>query len=393
MKRFSANYIFPVNGHPIKNGIVVVNDNNIIVDVIDPKGDVLELESMEFHNGVIVPGFVNAHCHIELSHLKKKLDNSAEGIAGFVSQIRTLRASTEFEIQKSIKQALSALDDNGTVAVGDICNTTDSFLLKQTSKIYFHSFIEVFGLLPSEAELRYQNAKSLLNDALLVNKSSSLTPHATYSISDKLWNFISNELSKTESTVSIHYGESMQEYAFLKDRTGVLAENFKDLGIADGIASNTTPFEIVKKYLPKQNPTLFIHNTFVQRDEIKSIMSHFKSPFFVLCPSSNLFIEGKLPNVPLFIEEGACLAIGTDSFASSNTLSVFDQILILLERFPILTFNEVNRWATLNGAKALNIESVFGSFEKGKKPGLNLITNFDFGQMRPMAQSRVKRLI
>jgi cytosine/adenosine deaminase-related metal-dependent hydrolase len=269
----------------------------------------------------------------------------------------------------------------------------DSFSPKQSSKLHFHNFIELFGLLPDDAEFRLDNAKNILNIASKSNKSNSLTPHATYSISNKLWDLISKELKRSNSIVSIHYGESQQEYNFLKDQSGALAENFKVLGIANGIEFRTSPLEIVKTYLPKQNPTLFIHNTFAQRAEIEAIKSHFEKPYVVLCPSSNLFIEGRIPDVLMIKGTGACIALGTDSYASSNTLSVFDQAKILLEKIPGLNFNEVIQWATLNGAKALGVEHIYGSFEKGKKPGLNLITNFDFNQMKPTSQSRVKRLI
>ncbi len=393
MKLFSANYIFPVNSVPIKNGIIVLDDNNYVVEIIDPKGDCLELESMEFHNGIIVPGFVNTHCHLELSHLKNKLGNVNKGIAGFVSQIRALRVSSEEEIKSAIKQGIQTLEQNGTVAVGDICNTSDSFSVKQLSKLHFHNFIELFGLLADDAEFRFINAKNILNEALLSNKTNSLSPHAAYSISNRLWKLINEELKKSNSIVSIHYGESQQEYDFLLNRSGSLAESFMALGIADGIASKTTPFNIIKEYIPKHNPILFIHNTFAQRNEILDIISYFDKPFFILCPSSNLFIEDRLPDVLMLRESGACVALGTDSYASSNTLSIFEQTKIIMEKFPDVPFNEIMQWATYNGAKALGVEHIYGSFEKGKKPGLNLITNIDFSQMKPTSQSRVKRLV
>jgi cytosine/adenosine deaminase-related metal-dependent hydrolase len=113
----------------------------------------------------------------------------------------------------------------------------------------------------------------------------------------------------------------------------------------------------------------------------------------VLCPSSNLFIEGVLPDVQMIASTGVNIALGTDSYASSNTVSVFDQMMILLEHFPFLTFDEVLKWATLNGAKALNFETIIGSLEEGKRPGLNLITHFDFTSMKPTPLSRSKRLI
>lgn len=393
MRRFSANYIFPVNGLPIKNGIIELDSNNTIVNVIDPAGEAKEYSSMEFHNGVIVPGFVNAHCHIELSHLKGRLDQN-QGIAGFVSQIRNLRNVESSIVQDSIKQAISTLYLNGTVAVGDICNTTDTLSEKAKSNIYFYNFIELFGLNSSDAREKIDSSLNLLNSFQSASSgSSSLTPHSTYSISDKLWNLIAFELDKNPSLVSIHYGESDQEYSLLKNLNGILADNFKMLGIPINLPDCKSPLEVVKRFIPKNAKTLFVHNTFSTENEVRELISHFDNPSFVLCPASNLFIEGRLPNIPMLVEQGAYLALGTDSYASSNSLSVFDQMQILLEHFPTISFSEILKWGTINGARALNIESKIGSFEKSKHPGLNLITNFDFGSMKPTRDSRVRRLV
>lgn len=392
MRRFSANYIYPVSGSIIRNGIVVLDNDNTVVDVVDPKGNEIEYESMEFHNGIIVPGFVNAHCHIELSHLKGRLASS-DGIAGFVTQIRNQRSDDESLISSAIKLAIADLEMNGTVAVGDICNTSHTANEKQRSNIYFHNFIELFGINANEAHERFKSGKELL-DRFYSNKGSkSLTPHSTYSISDKLWALISNELGKSSSLVSIHYGESIQEYSILKDGTGQLADSFKALNIPINLPKRFTPFEVVEQYIPKGSRLLLIHNTFSTTEEVQKLIQYFEEPYFVICPASNLFIEGKLPNIPMLLKQGANIALGTDSLASSNTLSVFDQILVILDKFPAISFSDAIRWATLNGANALNIGSLYGSFEMGKKPGLNLITDFDFGQMKPTAKSRVRRLI
>ena len=392
MQRFSANYIFPVNGTPIRNGVVVLDNNNFVVDVIDPKGKEKELASMEFHNGVIVPGFVNAHCHIELSHLKGRLHQS-KGITGFVSQVRELRRREPKEVEFSIKQAISTLAINGTVAVGDICNTIDSLNAKLNSGIYFHNFIELFGLNPNDAREKIGLSLEVLERFQSNLKGSeSITPHSTYSISEDLWRLINSHLVKNPSVVSIHYGESIQEYSILKDRSGLLAENFKALGILINLPDCDSPLEVVKQFIPKSSKVLFVHNTYSSENEIQQLLNHFEEPFFVICPTSNLFIEEKLPDIPMLTRQGATLALGTDSYASSNTLSVFDQMVILLDKFPSVTFTDAIRWATLNGAKALSIDSIYGSFNIGKKPGLNLITDFDFKSMRPSPNSRVKRL-
>jgi len=391
MHRFSANYIYPIKGAPIRNGVIVLDNNKKVVDIIDPKGKEKEFESMEFYNGVIVPGFVNAHCHLELSHLKGKLEPST-GISSFVTQIRNRRVADNYEIRQSVKHAISELEKNGTVAIGDICNTSDTFDEKLKSDIYFHNFVEIFGLDSAYANEKINSSIKLLNSIISTKGYKSLTPHSTYSISDSLWQLINAELVKNNSVVSIHYGESLQEYAILKDSSGLLADNFKALGIPINLPNCSSPFEVVKKYIPKFSKLLLIHNTFSTREEVQQLIYHFEEPYFVLCPSSNLFIEDKLPDLSMLIELGANIAIGTDSFASSNTLSVLDQLNILLNKFPFLSFAEAIKWATLNGAKALSVDSIYGSFETGKSPGLNLITNFDFGSMKPTAGSRVTRI-
>jgi len=343
MRRFSANYIFPICKPPIKNGIVVIDNNDTIVEVIDPKGNIEELASMEFYNGILVPGFVNSHCHLELSHLKGKIKNS-KGIAGFVSQIRNLRDVTKKEINESIKSALIDESNNGIVAIGDICNTTDTIEFKISSKILFYNFIEQFGLSNESGSERFNQSLELLSKFLNLSVNSSIVPHSTYSLSEVLWELINEEIKKNQQVVSIHFAESKQEYELLLNKSGLLAENFNKLGISLNLPNCKTPVEIVERYLPKESKVLFIHNTFASKDEIKQLSAHFTNPFFILCPSSNLFIEGCLPDVPMIAEIGVNIALGTDSYASSDTLSIFDQMMILLKAFPSLTFNEVLRW-------------------------------------------------
>ncbi len=392
IRRFTANYIFPIVRLPIKNGILGIDENGYIEEIIDQGSNIEELPSTEYHNGVIVPGFVNTHCHLELSHLRNSLKKST-GIAGFVSQIRGMRNAESLDIKKSIKEATQNLKTSGIVAVGDICNTSYTIEIKKESDILFHNFIEQFGLVSENAIEKYNQSKELLN--LFDNstkKSSSITPHSTYSISDELWSLIRKEFTSSDIPISIHYGESNQEYILLRDHSGPLAQNFKELGIPLNLPNCESPFEVVTKYLPKESKVLFVHNTYASKEEIQKLAEHFKESFFVLCPSSNQFIEGVLPNVPMIVETGVNIAIGTDSYASSETISVFDQMMILLQEFPSISFAEVLKWSTLTGAKALNFEGKVGSFEVGKRPGLNLITNFDFTLMRPTSKSRIKKL-
>jgi aminodeoxyfutalosine deaminase len=140
---------------------------------------------------------------------------------------------------------------------------------------------------------------------------------------------------------------------------------------------------------------LLVHNTFTKKEdleELKKIHSA-ENTFLVLCPNSNLYIENQLPPVSLFREEELNICLGTDSLASNHELSVLSELITLQLYFPELKLFDLLQWATLNGAKALQVDDTFGSFEAGKKPGVNLISGIDFKMMKLTKQSKVKRLI
>lgn len=399
MQRFSANYIFPINQAPIRNGIVEVADDGVILRVFHPGNSPKEIHSTEFYNGVIVPGFVNAHCHLELSHLRGKIPRNL-GIAGFIKAI-TEQRETELDaqdpkklVEKAIVGAIHEMKQTGTVAVGDISNSTDTLLPKLQSDIYFHNFIEVFGLNPEEAQSTFESYLEVYKSfKSRFSNSTSLTPHSPYSISQPLWEKISEFIGKSKELVSIHYAESAAEYQFLQNGTGPLSDRYQSAGIPFCKPHGLTPGEVVSRYVTQACKVMFIHNTFAAARELEELAALYPQVTLVTCPESNMLIEGKLPNLTEFLASNLSIAIGTDSLASASSLSMLDQMNIVLQHFPQLSFNEVLCWATLNGANGLGISNMFGSIEPGKKPGLVLITGFDFQNMRTTPQSLVKKLI
>lgn len=393
MRRFSANYVLPVTCLPIKNGIVEVDNNGEIISIVDPGREFKEIHSTEFHNGVIVPGFVNAHCHLELSHLKGQV-KSASGIAGFIKAVTEYRINDSEVIEKAIQIAIREIELTGTVAIGDICNTLDTFFLKSRSSIFFHNFIEVFGINPLASERIIENAIEIMDSFQgLQNGATSLTPHSTYSLSNELWDRLRNQINKSDFPVSIHYAESLPEFEYLINGKGPLMERYKLLNIPFDAPLGLTPFKVVTDNINHDKDVLLIHNTFASVDELVDINRIFRNATFVTCPESNLIIEGKLPDLVAMYRQGLRIAVGTDSLASTTSLSMLYHIKLLQEHFPDIPFSEVLKWSTLNGAEALNVSDRFGSIEIGKAPGLNLITNFDFDKMCPRANSEVRRLI
>lgn len=393
MRRYSANYVFPISQPPIKNGIVEVDDNGVILQVINPGSVFKEIHSTEFHSGVIVPGFVNAHCHLELSHLLGQFPQGL-GIAGFIKAVSEKRLSDQNSVSNAISKAIKELELTGTIAVGDICNTTETLDAKSKSKIHFHNFIEVFGVNPCNADKIFENALRIKREfEHHFPNSTSVTPHSTYSLSDNLWSRISNEFQSSTLPVSIHFAESLSEYEFLKDGKGAILERYKLLNVPFNTPNGLTPSTVIYNHIDSNKSILLIHNTCASIDELSQIGKHYRKATFVTCPESNLHIEGKLPELTAMHKAGLRIAVGTDSLASATTLSMLHHINLLLNNFKEIPFADILKWATLNGAEALNIDDKFGSLEVGKAPGLNLISNFDFNSINPQVNSSIKRLV
>jgi cytosine/adenosine deaminase-related metal-dependent hydrolase len=391
-KKISADWIFPISSPPIKNGILVFDEKGEILELIDPKVATKIPADTEKLNGLLCPGFVNTHCHLELSWMKGKIPGQT-GLGEFVINVqKTKQEVQKNEIVESVLLADQEMRKNGIVAVGDISNTDFSFETKAGSSIYYHSFIEIYASIPEMAEEKFSRAKSIFN--LLTSKfklSGSVTPHATYSVSEPLFGLIKQHAEEHNSILSIHHQEAFDENLFFLNKTGWIVENMKKLGIdyswfePDG----KSPLESIGQFLPLTNPLLLVHNTFSRETDVKFARSKFKNLFWGLCPNANLYIENQLPDIPLFIREKLKLTIGTDSLASNHRLSVLEEIKTIARVFPKTSLEELLQWACINGAEFLGIDGQFGSFEKGKTPGINLITGISNAEPKLTPNSKV----
>ncbi|MFV0266097.1 MAG: amidohydrolase family protein, partial [Draconibacterium sp.] len=111
------------------------------------------------------------------------------------------------------------------------------------------------------------------------------------------------------------------------------------------------------------------------------------------CPGSNLFIENALPPVELFRKHRMNICLGTDSLASNTALSILKEMITLQQHFPDIQLEELISWACVNGAEALHISDTFGSFDAGKKPGVNLLTDVQLKNLQLTEHTKVKRLL
>jgi cytosine/adenosine deaminase-related metal-dependent hydrolase len=341
-------------------------------------------EGIEVLDGWISPGFVNCHCHLELSHLKGRIPMNT-GLVDFVLSVMGSRAAAREEIQEAIEEAETEMLAAGIVAVGDICNTPDTLQQKSARRMAYYHFIELAGWVPSQAAGRFDAGSMLYRQFAQMEGNDhhlSISPHAPYSVSAALWDLLKPGFA--EKTVSIHNQETAAEDAFFISKKGGLTCLYEKMKV-DNQHFSPPGTTSLTHYLPELRAArniLLIHNTYTSADDIARAAGFSPTLFFCVCPNANLYIENRLPDIPAMIRAGGQLVIGTDSLASNRQLSVLEEMKTVKKQFPEIETGRILQWATSAGAKALQLEEKLGDFKPGKKPG---IIRIDAGKEDPLA--------
>lgn len=353
------------------DSLLILDDKAKLVEIV--KENTIEPGKIEKLSGIITPGFVNAHCHTELSHLKDKIPQKT-GLPGFGKKIIVLRNSfRKEEIKEQTFEADKEMLANGIVAVGDICNTADSFEMKAGSKIFYHSFIELLGLNPGRANDSFKAGTDLLDQLRNFGIAGSLAPHAPYSTSNDLIRKISEFNAANNFTGSIHNQESPEEDKFFTQREGGFADLYEFLQM--DISWFKPPQSSSLKYYAHallEQRSILVHNTFTKTQDIEYVKD--KNIYWCFCPNANKYIEDALPDLNLFSAQKEKICFGTDSLASNTQLNLLSEVNNITE-YCDLNLEDILKSLTSVGADALNISANYGTLIPGKNTGLNLISD------------------
>ena len=339
--------------------------------------------------GILSPGFVNAHCHLELSHLKGLIPEGT-GMAGFITQLQGLRAQFEVpEIKAAAQQAVDDMAGRGIVAVADICNGLHSLPAKIAHpELHFHNFIEVFGMKPDQAQAILERALPL---AKAFGPHSSITLHAPYSISRTLRDSVHKYARAREWRQSIHLLESEEERLLFSDLSGPLMDFLRSIGAPFQAHHFDSPIDFVLEGLPEKNPSLLVHCTELESEEMDAIVERLPNAYFVLCPAANWYIHRTLPNATVFARYPDRICIGTDSLASNTQLDIVHELTLLQENFG-LPSSLLLQWATSNGALALGLPEEEFRIGVGSKPRLIHLSGVSESNPRFHKDVKVKRI-
>lgn len=351
------------------NHVLITDENAVVKDIVNEAEAGDDIEQV---TGILSPGLINTHCHLELSHLKGKIPQQT-GLVDFVQHVMKNRVASDVQKQESIKSAVKEMYENGIVAVGDICNTTDTIQEKTHSPIYWHNFVEVSGFIDATANTRFSAAQEVaqgfINSSIL---PATITPHAPYSVSKSLFEII-NETEES-SLISIHNQETASEDEFFLHGTGKMRELYKTMGldISSFNATQKSSFQTWLPYFNRKQSIVSVHNSFFTDNDWQFAQEYSAQNqlYFCICINANIYIENTLPPIEMLMKKGAIIVIGTDSLASNHSLNLMDELNSIRSHFPEIELSELLKFCTINGAKALGISNKFGSFEKGKQPGL-----------------------
>ena len=380
MRRIAAKYLYVLDGcDPVENGFVEVEDDGTVIRT--GKSEDIASEPY-FWDGAVTPGFVNAHCHIELSHLKGKF-RKGSGMAGFIDQINALRDSSSREDRiRMLSEEMDRMWKSGVSAMADISNCNDSLAVKSVSPMYTRTFIEVFGTEPEDCANVIENARNLRREAVEYGLDASITPHACYTMSPQLVTASAAEGLST-GYLSYHSQESPQEEEMIAAGTGELAENRRRAGMSTPpVTGRPSLMYFMDRLLavhaaPFDEHVLLVHNVCLTEEAAKAALEVLHNAFWAVCPLSNIFIHNALPPVSLMRKLGLDICIGTDSLSSNDDLDMVREIYCLQDNFPDVPAGEILAWACLNGARFLGKEAKLGTLLPGRCPGIVGISDVD----------------
>jgi aminodeoxyfutalosine deaminase len=362
--KYKGDFLF--TGHELLAGdkVLIMNENGRVEAITDR----LEAgEDVQYQPGILCPGFVNAHCHLELSHLKGQIGEQT-GMVDFLLSVVGQRSAGPDAVLQAMKNAEEEMLRNGIVAVGDICNTAHSFELKRHQRLHYYNFLEATGFIPEVAGTRYEAMQQL---QAVAPGPASIVPHAPYSVSPELFGLI---FSQPQQVVSMHNQECEAENEFLQQGAGDFTRLYKELEIDISFFKPTgnSSLQSVLHYFKNAASFLLVHNCVTCNEDIAAVIKllNYYRLTFCLCPNANLYINGMLPNIELLHQSSVPICLGTDSLASNHQLSIAAEINTIRKHFPAIPIASILQWATLNGAKALCMDDELGSFAKGKRPGM-----------------------
>jgi cytosine/adenosine deaminase-related metal-dependent hydrolase len=362
---YQADWLFPAEGPPVENGWLRVEGERIVEGgaggaLPASAGPIRRLEGC-----ALLPGLVNAHCHLELT----TLENALEPGKSFPEWVGDLQGVTkEYKLpdyRASARAGIARLLRGGCTTVLDVGNSGEALKALAEGPLRAFACVEVLGLDPAHAESRFGNALSLAPAAEATGLfKPGVAPHAAYSCSPDLLRSVTGHQVSRKLPVTIHAAESREEAELFASASGPLQEFCRRVYPAAPEHRGTTPIRWLESggLIPRR--ALIIHGNHLDDADMEILAR--REATVVHCPSSHAFFGHKPFPYEALRARGIPVCLGTDSLASGDSLSMLDQMRLFSRNFPEVAAEEILRMATTVAARALGLEDA-GILEAGRQ--------------------------
>jgi 5-methylthioadenosine/S-adenosylhomocysteine deaminase len=370
MLRIRAGRVHPVTAPPLEDGAVLIGDDGRIrgvgphAQVPTPSG----CEALEFRDAVIVPGLVNTHTHLELTHFGGKNDPE-QAFPRWIRRVRALKEETPAEaFDAAAEQGLRDCWAQGVTCVADTGDSGAALraLFRLGGRgIAYH---EVFGPDPAQAEPSLEGLKGRLHELrrfTSFHAGLGVSPHAPYTVSAPLYRAVAEYAYRDGLPIAVHLAESKEEVAFVRDGEGPFAAAWADRGIPVE-AHEMSPVQLLRSLGVLRLGTLCIHTVQLDASDIATLADTRSG--VAHCPLSNRAHGHGTAPLAALRKAGVAVGLGTDSVVSVGSLDLWGEAAA-----AGLGGEEALRMLTYEGARALCMEKVVGSLEVGKQGDLTVL--------------------
>lgn len=368
-----ADHVLPGDAPPIADGAIVVDRWGVVVEV-GPAASVLPRHagpSVERVRGVVFPGLVNAHTHVELSSMRGKVPGG-QGFVQWVDRLVTTRGEALAEDDEgAIERGAAEIARSATVAVGDVTNALAAVTALARRGIGGSVFHEVLGMDRAVALRRIDGLRVELEERVPRWPGADLAyapaPHTLYTLHPDAARALLESAERRGLRTSLHLAEHAAERRAVEQGDGPMAAWYHQRFNQRPEWPKRPLFDFAADVGALRPNVVLVHLADARPDELSRVAA--SGAPVVLCPRSNLYIEGRLPPLLAVREAGIEAALGTDSLASNTSLDVLAEARALADRFPSVPKWELVKMATWNGARALG-RGDLGRLARGTRPGI-----------------------
>jgi cytosine/adenosine deaminase-related metal-dependent hydrolase len=366
-KNLRARRLFPVDRPPILDGVVTIEGERIVAvgPAAEANGPIKDLGDV-----ALLPGFVNAHTHLEFSHLRAPLGRAGMPLIDWLPLAIGERNSHSNSVEASLALGMQECLLSGTCTIGEI-TTADAAAYPDDAEIPIVSLLEVIGFSRARANSAFAAIAERLADAQKAHSRVGLSPHAPYTVSPELVGKLIQLAVEHRLPVAMHLAESAEELELVSAGTGPFRDLLEARSMWDpqAIPVGSRPLNYLRM-LAGAPRTLVIHGNFLADDEHEFLAGHADRMSLVYCPRTHGYFQH--PPYPLakLLAIGVRVALGTDSRASNPDLGVLGELRHVARTHADVPADAILKMATLDAAQALGFDDECGSVTPGKLANL-----------------------